>query len=111
MKDIEIEFKASPTGSYSPWHLEIIEENKLNLICTDDIAYFVKIDNEIFKIQDYIVMRKLQDVVSAIAEKNKAGELSDEKAAKEIHLIFSDINPNLQKQSTTEEFKQQFNIK
>lgn len=77
MTKLDIEFKQSSTGSYSPWHLEIIDKYDVSLICTADIGYFVKVGNDIYKIYYSNDYYDLYDYVCNLEKKNKNGELSD----------------------------------
>ena len=46
-----IEIRESSTGSFSPWHRESYEKNGVtNLLCTADMATFIKIDSDIYRI-------------------------------------------------------------
>lgn len=77
---IDIEFKRSSTGSYSPWHLDIANSLGVNLWCTSDIGYFVKVGDDIYNIfysNDYYDLYKY---VCDLEKKNDNGELSDEEA-------------------------------
>ena len=47
-----IEIKYSGTGSFSPWHHKAYEEAGIKgLICTADVKYFIKIDDDIYRIE------------------------------------------------------------
>lgn len=48
-----IEIRKSSTGSFSPWHREAYEKaNILNgMICTADMATFIKIDEDIYRVE------------------------------------------------------------
>ena len=50
MDKIDVEFKNSGTGMYSPWHLDIAHKHNVKLIVTCDIGHFVKIGDDIYKI-------------------------------------------------------------
>ena len=46
-----IEIRESSTGSLSPWHMEAYEKAGVtDLWCTADLATFIKIDDEIYRI-------------------------------------------------------------
>jgi hypothetical protein len=108
MEKIDIEFKPSGTGSYSPWHLDIAHEYNVNLICTCDTGLFVKIGNDIYKVRanDWY---KLYQYVTMLEEMNDKGETSDEEVLKEIDDIVNNRNKDffLTKCQSLEEFKQQ----
>lgn len=99
MKKINIEFAASSTGSWSPWHLDAFDKVNLNVIGTSDIGYFVKINENIFKITDAITAHKLQDVITHIQKQNDEGKISDRDASFEVLQILSTQNPNLRLQT------------
>ena len=74
---IDIEFKRSSTGSYSPWHLDFAHKYDVGLMCTADIGYFVKVGDDIYNIfysNDYY---DLYEYVCDLEKKNDNGELSD----------------------------------
>ena len=108
MEKIDIEFKPSGTGSYSPWHLDIAHEYNVNLMCTSDIGLFVRIGNDVYKTRsnDWY---KLYQYVTMLEEMNDKGEASDEEVLKEIDDIVNNRNKDfyLKKCQPLEEFKQQ----
>lgn len=108
MKKINIEFKQSGTGSYSPWHLDIAREYNVNLICTCDIGVFVKIGDDVYKIRTN-EWYKLYQYVTMLDEMNDKGEASDEEVLKEIDDIVNNRNKDffLTKCRPLEEFKQE----
>ena len=107
MEKIDIEFKQSGTGSYSPWHLDIAHEYNVNLMCTSDIGLFVRIGNDVYKtrLNDWY---KLYQYVTMLEEMNDKGEASDEEVLKEIDDIVNNRNKDfyLKKCQSLEEFKQ-----
>lgn len=48
MDKLDIEFKFSSTGMYSPWHLDIAHKHNVPLMVTSDIGHFLKIGNDIY---------------------------------------------------------------
>ena len=102
---IEIEFKQSETGSYSPWHLEIARKYNAKLMVTSDIGNFVKIGEDIYKVRgnEYL---QLYQYVTLLEEMNDKGELSDEETLKEIEDITSGKNFNLIKCKPLKEFEE-----
>jgi hypothetical protein len=109
MEKIDIEFKRSNTGSYSPWHLDIAREYNVNLMCTCDTASFVKIGNDVYKLIRPRDFYKLYQYVTMLEEMNDKGETSDEEVLKEIDDIVNNRNKDffLTKCQSLEEFKQQ----
>jgi hypothetical protein len=107
MKKINIEFKQSGTGSYSPWHLDIAHEYNVNLICTCDTGAFVKIGDDVYKTRTN-EWHKLYQYVTMLDEMNDKGEASDEEVLKEIDDIVNNRNKDfyLEKCRPLEEFKQ-----
>lgn len=45
-----VELTSNSTGSFDPWFGEIITKYEIWVMCTADIGYFLKIDDDIFKI-------------------------------------------------------------
>lgn len=78
MDKLEIEFKLSSTGSYSPWHLELIDKYEVPMICTADIGHFVKVGNDIYNFDYPNDYYDLYEYVCDLEKKNDNGELSDE---------------------------------
>jgi hypothetical protein len=101
MNKIEIEFKQSPTGMYSPWHLDVAHEYNVPLICTSDIGHFVKIGNDIYKIRSHAI--DLYDKLIQLEDKNDSGEISDEDTLKKIDLLISEYK--LRKCTPLDEFR------
>ena len=108
MEKIDIEFKQSETGSYSPWHLDIAHEYNVNLMCTSDIGLFVKIGDDVYKLIGPRDFYKLYQYVVVLEEMNDKGEASDEEVLKEIDDIVNNRNKDfyLEKCQPLEEFKQ-----
>lgn len=108
MKKINIEFKQSGTGSYSPWHLAIAHEYNVNLMCTCDTGTFVKIGDDVYKIRTN-EWHKLYQYVTMLEEMNDKGEASDEEVLKEIDDIVNNRNKDfyLEKCRPLEEFKKE----
>ena len=48
MDKIDIEFKLSSTGMYSPWHLDVANRLNVPLMVTSDIGTFIKIGEDIY---------------------------------------------------------------
>lgn len=107
MDKLEIEFKQSGTGSYSPWHLDIADEYDEPLFGTSDIGYFVKIDNDIYKIELHCYY-KLYQYVCMLEEMNDKGEITDEEVLKKIDDIVNNKNQDfkLKKCISLEEFRE-----
>jgi hypothetical protein len=106
MKKIDIDFRMSGTGSYSPWHMEIIHKYKVRLMCTADIGSFVKIGEDIYRIRNPY---KLYQYVTMLEEMNDKGEISDEEVLKEIDDIVNNRNKDfrLEKCQPLDEFEQE----
>lgn len=48
----KVEYRYSGTGSLSPWHQEAYAEKNRFMMCTADVAYFVRVDNDkIYRIE------------------------------------------------------------
>ena len=109
MEKIDIEFKPSNTGMYSPWHLDIAHKYNVGLICTCDMGNFVKIGDDIYKLCYPRDMYKLYEYVTMLEEMNDKGEASDEEVLKEIDDIVNNRNKDfyLEKCQPLEEFKKE----
>lgn len=92
--NIDIEFKRSSTGSYSPWHLDIADKYNVPLMCTADLQWFVKIGDDIYAIYKPYDHINLYEYFVALEEKNDKGELSDEETLKELDDIVNNRNEN-----------------
>lgn len=46
-----VELTSNSTGSFDPWFGDIITKYGISVMCTSDIGYFLKIDDDIFKIR------------------------------------------------------------
>ena len=105
MNKLDIEFKLSSTGSYSPWHLDIAHKYDVPLMVTSDIGKFVKIGNDIYDCC-YCYYR-LYEYVLKLEEMNDKGEISDEETLKEIDDIVNNRNKDFQieKCESLEEFE------
>ena len=101
MDKLEIEFKRSSTGSYSPWHLDIIEKYNVNVCCTCDICGFVKIGEDIYRIDCLTQYYKLYDYVCDLEKKNDNGEKTDEEVLKEIDDIVNNRNEHFRLEKCT----------
>ena len=106
MKKIDIEFKLSSTGSYSPWHLDIAHKYDVPLMVTSDIGKFVKIGEDIYNCH-YCYVR-LYEYVLMLEEMNDKGEISDEEVLKEIDNIINNRNKDfvIEKCEPLEEFEE-----
>ena len=114
MEKLNIEFRISGTGSYSPWHMEIIHKHNVKLLCTCDMANFVKIGEDIYRIRYPYDRMKLYQYVTMLEEMNDKGELSDEEVLKEIDDIVNNRNKDfrLEKCQPLDEFEKEIiNIK
>lgn len=107
MKKIEIEFKLSSTGSYSPWHLDIAHKYDVPLMVTSDIGKFVKIGEDIYNC-DYCYAR-LYEYLIMLEDMNDKGKISDEEVLKEIDDIINNRNKDFQieKCEPLEEFEKE----
>lgn len=94
MDKLDIEFRLSSTGMYSPWHLEIAHKHNVPLMVTSDIGKFVKIGNDIYNCRYCYV--KLYEYVVMLEDMNDKGELSDEETLKEIDDIVNNRNKDFQ---------------
>jgi hypothetical protein len=108
MEKLDIEFKPSGTGSYSPWHLDIARKYNVNLICTCDTSNFAKIGYDVYKLIRPRDPHKLYQYLVVLEEMNDKGEASDEEVLKEIDDIVNNRNKDfyLEKCQPLEEFKQ-----
>ena len=88
---IEIEFKTSGTGSYSPWHLAIADKYNAKLVGTCDIGSFVKIGEDVYKLQSNHYY-KLYQYFTTLEDMNNKGEVTDEEVLKEIDDIVNNRN-------------------
>ena len=109
MEKIDIEFKQSSTGMYSPWHLDIAHEYDVGLMITSDIGNFVKIGGDIYKLRHPRDMHKLYQYVTLLEEMNDKGEASDEEVLKEIDDIVNNKNKDfyLEKCQPLDEFEKE----
>lgn len=106
MDKLDIEFRLSSTGMYSPWHLEIADKHNVPLMVTSDIGKFVKIGNDIYNCRYCYV--KLYEYVVMLEDMNDKGEISDEETLKEIDDIVNNRNKDFQieKCEPLEEFEE-----
>lgn len=106
MDKLDIEFRLSSTGSYSPWHLDIAHKYDVPLMVTSDIGKFVKIGGDIYDCR-YCYVR-LYEYVLMLEEMNDKGEISDEETLKEINDIVNSRNKDFQieKCEPLEEFEE-----
>jgi len=109
MEKLNIEFKSSSTGMYSPWHLDIAHKYNVRLMATCDIGSFVKIGDDIYKICYPRDMYKLYQYVTMLEEMNDKGEASDEEVLKEIDDIVNNSNKDfyLEKCQPLDEFEKE----
>ena len=109
MEKVDIEFKHSGTGSYSPWHLDIAHKYNVGLIGTCDIGSFVKIGEDVYKICHPRDTHKLYQYVVMMEEMNDKGEASDEEVLKEIDDIVNNRNKDfyLEKCQPLDEFEKE----
>ena len=75
----EIEFRYSPTSTFSPWHLDVLKEKNIPAMMTSDVAYFVRIDRkEIYRAESrntyLFVMDYIKKLETAYSESTEAGE-------------------------------------
>lgn len=105
MNKLDIEFRLSSTGMYSPWHLEIAHKHNVPLMVTSDIGKFVKIGNDIYNCRYCYV--KLYEYVVMLEDMNDKGEISDEETLKEIDDIVNNRNKDfrIEKCESLEEFE------
>lgn len=109
MEKLDIEFKMSSTGMYSPWHLDVADKLNVPLMITSDIGEFVKIGKDIYKVHGSGKMYELYKYVTALEEMNDEGDISDEDTLKEIDDIVNNRNKDftLDKCISLEEFEKQ----
>lgn len=98
MKKLDIKFRFSGTGMYSPWHLDIAHKYDVPLMVTSDIGKFVKIGGDIYDCR-YCYM-KLREYVDMLEDMNNKGEVSDEEVLKEIDDIINNKNKDFQIEKT-----------
>lgn len=84
MDKLDIEFKFSSTGMYSPWHLDIAHKHNVPLMVTSDIYNCSRC---YIKLYEYVIM--LEDM-------NDKGELSDKETLKEVDDIINNRNKDFQ---------------
>ena len=94
MNKLDIEFRLSSTGMYSPWHLDIAHKHNVPLMVTSDIGKFVKIGNDIYNCRYCYV--KLYEYVVMLEDMNDKGEIYDEDTLKEIDDIINNRNKDFQ---------------
>ena len=107
MGKLDIEFKASSTGMYSPWHLDIAHKLNVPLMITSDIGQFVKIGDDVYKIRGK--MYELYKYITTLEEMNNEGDITDEETLKEIDDIVNNRNKEftLHKCIPLDEFEEQ----
>ena len=107
MDKIDIEFKPSSTGMYSPWHLDIARKYNVNLIVTSDTGQFVKIGEDVYKIRNK--MYELYKYITTLEEMNNDGDITDEETLKEIDDIINNRNKEfyLEKCKPLDEFEKE----
>lgn len=71
----KIEISLGSTSSYSPWFLDACAKHKINLIVNDDMHYWMKIDNDIYSINDLTDPYDLIDFFENCANNEKEGNL------------------------------------
>lgn len=105
MNKLDIEFRLSSTGMYSPWHLDIAHKYDVPLMVTSDIGKFVKIGDDIYNCRYCYV--KLYEYLVMLEDMNDKGEISDEETLKEIDDIVNNRNKDFQieKCESLEEFE------
>ena len=94
MDKLDIEFKLSRTGMYSPWHLDIVHKHNVPLMVTSDIGHFLKIGNDIYNCSRCYI--KLYEYVIMLEDMNDKGELSDKETLKEVDDIINNRNKDFQ---------------
>jgi len=77
MKKLDIEIKYSPTGSLSSWHLEIDDKYGINTFVTSDVAYFMRINDDVYRIDQPFDHMKVQQWLEQLEADNDCGELTD----------------------------------
>lgn len=109
MEKLDIEFKMSSTGMYSPWHLDVAHKLNVPLMVTSDIGHFVRIGNDVYKIEHPRDMYKVYSYFVALEEMNNEGDITDEETLKEIDDIVNNRNKDftLDKCISLEEFEKQ----
>ena len=102
MNKVYIEVQQSSTGSYSPWHIQIAHEYDVPLWGTSDIAWFIRIGDDIYKVENHQV-DPLYNKLIQLEDKNNSGEISDEDTLKKIDLLISEYK--LRKCTPLDEFR------
>ena len=107
MNKIDIEFKNSSTGMYSPWHLDIAHKHNVPLMVTSDIGQFVKIGEDVYKVRNKAY--ELYKYIITLEEWNDKGDITDEETLKEIDDIINNRNKEftLKKCISLEEFEKE----
>lgn len=107
-KKIDIEFKLSSTGMYSPWHLDVAHKLNVPLMITSDMGHFVKIGEDIYQIIHPRDMYKMYEYVTMLEEMNDNGDITDEETLKEIDDIINNRNKDftLEKCMPLDEFEE-----
>ena len=113
MTNLDVEFKYSSTGMYSPWHLDIAHKHNVNLMVTCDIGHFIKIGDDIYKIKIPYDGYRLHQYFKTLEEWNEKGDITDEEVLKEIDDIVNNRNKDifLEKQMPLEEFEKKIKVK
>lgn len=84
MEKLDIEIKYSPTGSLSSWHLEIAEKYHVPLLITADVAYFMRVNNDVYRIDQPFDHMKLQQLLEQLESDNDCGKLTDKETLERI---------------------------
>ena len=84
MDKLDIEIKYSPTGSLSSWHLEIADKYGINVFVTADVAYFMRINDDVYRIDQPFDHMKVQQWFEQLEADNDCGELTDKETLERI---------------------------
>ena len=87
MEKLDIEIKYSPTGSLSSWHLEIAEKYHVPLFITADVAYFMRINDDVYRIDQPFDHMKVQQWLEQLEADNDCGELTDKETLERIDYL------------------------
>ena len=88
--EFKIEFRLSETGSYSPWHLEIIKKHNMPLMGICDAGYFFRyffrVGDEIYQ-TDALGYNKFYEYLQVLNDMYNKNEITKEDIQIEINEI------------------------
>ena len=91
MEKFDIEIKYSPTGSLSSWHLEISEKYHVPLFITADVAYFMRVNDDVYRIDQPFDHIKVQQWLEQLEFDNDCGELTDKETLAYIDALVNNM--------------------